>query len=57
MIKLNDVMTENQKVILKVFNDNKTIEKTKKEIKKFNEKTQNFLKNVDELAAKIKFNF
>jgi hypothetical protein len=57
MIKLNDVMTENQKVILKVFKDNKTIEKTEKEIKKFNEKTQNFLKNVDELAVKIKFNF
>ena len=57
MIKLNDTITENQKVILKVFNDKEPMEKAEKEIKKFNEKTQNFLKNVDELVGKIKINF
>jgi hypothetical protein len=57
MIKVNDIMTENQKVILEIFNDKKTIEKAEKEIKDFNKKTENFLKNVDELAEKIKFNF
>ena len=57
MLKLNDVINENQKVILRVFKDKKTIKRAEKRIAKFNAKTQNFLKNVDELAEKIKINF
>lgn len=57
MIKLNDIITDEQKAILKIFKDEKTIKKAEKEIKDFNKKTENFLKNVDDLAEKIKFNF
>ena len=57
MLKLDDVINENQKVILRVFKDKKTIKRAEKRIAKFNAKTQNFLKNVDELAEKIKINF
>ena len=57
MLKLDDVINENQKVILRVFKDKKTIKRAEKRIKKFNAKTQNFLKSVDELAEKIKINF
>lgn len=57
MLKLDDVINENQKVILRVFKDKKTIKRAEKRITKFNAKTQNFLKSVDELAEKIKINF
>ena len=57
MLKLDDVINENQKVILRVFKDKKTIKRAEKRIAKFNAKTQNFLKSVDELAEKIKINF
>lgn len=54
MIKLNDVMTENQKIVLTVFNPQKIID-TQKELDSFNEKTSKFLKVVEKL--KIEFNF
>ena len=53
MVKLDDIINENQKVILRVFKDKKTIKRAEKRIAKFNAKTQDFLKGVDELAEKI----
>ena len=50
MLKIEDIMTEEQKVILSVFEPGK-IKKTEKEIEDFNEKTKQFLKDIE----KIKF--
>ena len=56
MIKLSDIMTDEQKIILSVF-DREKIEKTKKDLEKVNEKTENFLKDLEMLKKEIKFHF
>lgn len=45
MIKLRDVLTESQENILKVFNPD-SIKRLQRDLKRFNQKTQNFLKSI-----------
>lgn len=54
MLKLSDIMTEQQKIILTVFYPQKITE-TQKELDSFDKKTQEFLQAVENL--KIEFNF
>lgn len=56
MIKLEEVMTDEQKIILSIF-DGEKIQKTKKELAKINEKNEKFLKDLERLKKEIKFNF
>lgn len=56
MIKLEEVMTDEQKLILSIF-DKEKIEKTKKDIKKFNKKNEKFLKDLERLKKDINFEF
>lgn len=56
MIKLEEVMTDKQKIILSVF-DKEKIEKTKKDLERFNQKNEKFLKDLERLKKEIKFNF
>ena len=57
MINVNDIMTDEQKAILKIFNDEKTIKKAEKEIRDFNKKTENFKKEIEKILKNIEINF
>jgi IS1 family transposase len=56
MIKLKEVMTDEQKIILSIF-DKEKIQKTKKGLAKINKKNEKFLKDLERLKKEIKFNF
>lgn len=52
MITLNQIMTDNEKALISVFNSN-YIKKKEKELQKFNQKTKNFLESIKNIKIDL----